>query len=206
MSRPSASSEKSFGYLTTVETAEFGYFGGYLIISPLGRPLEFHCTAPIQPSRAQRILYGPTLEQYLLGEQICGALLGAAKLIPEVILTDCDAAIGARSMFSVPLARLRGEAPAQATACEGGSCGSCKLKCRLAKSRAADTQPGEFVVGTYQLSLPYGFERDQPLAEEALTLLSQRVDLAEPFARIREAIGEAQRLGAGGTESHAQAA
>jgi hypothetical protein len=177
-----------------------------LIISPLGRPLEFHCTAPIQPSRAQRILYGPTLEQYLLGEQICGALLGAAKLMPEVILTDCDAAIGARSKVSFPMARLRGEAPIRGTACDTGSCGSCKLKCRVAKSPAADIQQGEFVVGTYQLSLPYGFESDQQLVEEALTLLSQRVDLAEPFARIREAIGEAQRLGACATDSHAQAA
>ena len=104
MLRRSASTEKSFGYLTTVETAEFGYFGGYLIVSSLGRPLEFHCTAPIQPSRAQRILYGPTLASYLLGEQICGALSGAAKLTPELILTDCEVALHARNRFAVPIA------------------------------------------------------------------------------------------------------
>lgn len=208
MSRPTASSEKSFGYLTAVETAEFGYFGGYLVISQLGRPLEFHCTAPIQPSRAQRILYGPTLEQYLLGEQICGALLGVAKLVPEVILTDCDAAIGSRSRFAIPMARLRGEATIQPVACESGSCGACKLKNRHTKPRTIAASPnfGEFALGPYQINLPYGFESEQPVVEDALTLLSQRVDLVEPFARIREAIGEARRLGGKGTDAHAQAA
>ena len=80
MPHESPSQETTFGYLSTLESAEHGYFGGYLIVSPLGRPLEFHCTAPVRPSRAQEILYGPTLQPYLLGEQICGALLEAAKL------------------------------------------------------------------------------------------------------------------------------
>ena len=60
-------------------------------MSPLGRPLEFHCTSPVRPSRAQEILYGPTLQPYLLGEQISGALLEAAKLTPWLILTDAAA-------------------------------------------------------------------------------------------------------------------
>jgi hypothetical protein len=210
MSRPTASSEKSFGYLTAVETAEFGYFGGYLVISRLGRPLEFHCTAPIQPSRAQRILYGPTLEQYLLGEQICGALLGVAKLVPEVILTDSDAAIGSRSRFAIPMARLRTNPSIPTAAGEIDACGGCKLKRRITapSAGATSTEVGdsEFSLGPYQIVLPYGFECDQRLVEEALTSLSQRVDLAEPFARIREAIGEAQRIGGKGTDAHGQAA
>jgi hypothetical protein len=210
MSRPTASSEKSFGYLTAVETAEFGYFGGYLVISQLGRPLEFHCTAPIQPSRAQRILYGPTLEQYLLGEQICGALLGVAKLVPEVILTDSDTAISSRSRFAIPMIRLRSNTSMPATVSENDACGGCKLKKRITAhppgASATDAGDSEFSLGPYQINLPYGFESDQRLVEEALTLLSQRVDLAEPFARIREAIGEAQRLGGKGTDAHGQAA
>ena len=39
----------TFGYLSAVESAEHGFFGGYLLVSPLGRPVEFHCTAPIRP-------------------------------------------------------------------------------------------------------------------------------------------------------------
>ena len=78
----------TFGYLSAVESAEHGFFGGYLLVSPLGRPVEFHCTAPIRPSRAQQILYGPTLQPYLLGEQIAGTLLAKAQTKPQIILTD----------------------------------------------------------------------------------------------------------------------
>src|SRR4051794_10676188 len=173
MSRPTASSEKSFGYLTAVETAEFGYFGGYLVISQLGRPLEFHCTAPIQPSRAQRILYGPTLASYLLGEQICGALSGVAKLTPELILTDCEVALHARNRFAVPMALV--------TAIE---------RAELVGQQVA----GVFMIGLNQFRLPDGYEGEQHSIEEAVTLLAQRVELTEPFGRIREAIDEAQRI------------
>ena len=83
MSNETPNQETTFGYLSVINSAEHGYFGGYLIVGPMGRPLEFHCTAPIRPSRAQQILYGPTLEPFLLGEQIAGAMLDAAKLRPS---------------------------------------------------------------------------------------------------------------------------
>ena len=83
MPNETPSQETTFGYLSVINSAEHGYFGGYLIVGPLGRPLEFHCTAPVRPSRAQQILYGPTLEPFLLGEQIAGAMLDAAKLKPR---------------------------------------------------------------------------------------------------------------------------
>jgi hypothetical protein len=185
MLRRSASTDKSFGYLTAVETAEFGYFGGYLIVSSLGRPLEFHCTAPIQPSRAQRILYGPTLASYLLGEQICGALSGVAKLTPELILTDCEVALHARNRFAVPMALVTSSERAESVA-----------------------QPvaGVFTIGLNQFQLPNGYESEQHSVEEAVTLLAQRVELTEPFGRIREAIDEAQRIGGRGTDANDQAA
>ena len=58
------------GFLTVQSFADVGLIGGYLLLNPLGRPLEFHCTAPVRPNRAQEILYGPTLAPYLYGEQI----------------------------------------------------------------------------------------------------------------------------------------
>ena len=77
---PTPSGATTFGYLSAIESADHGYFGGLLIISPLGRPVEFHCTAPIRPSRAQEILYGPTLEAFLYGELIGQALLKQAGI------------------------------------------------------------------------------------------------------------------------------
>ena len=55
---------RALGFLTVVENAELGLLGGYLLLNAAGRPLEFHCTAPVKPSRTQEILYGPTLQPF----------------------------------------------------------------------------------------------------------------------------------------------
>src|SRR6187399_2468457 len=115
------SQEATFGYLSVINSAEHGYFGGYLIVGPLGRPLEFHCTAPVRPSRAQQILYGPTLEPFLLGEQIAGAMLDAAKLKPRLILTNCEATLHARSRIKSPMVQMCGSAHPPAGSSGGAS-------------------------------------------------------------------------------------
>jgi hypothetical protein len=66
---------KAIGFLTVVEHDLHGLFGGYLLLNETGRPLEFHCTAPVKPNRAQQILYGPTLKPFLYGEQIGATLV-----------------------------------------------------------------------------------------------------------------------------------
>ena len=71
------------GFMTVVESAEHGFFGGYLVLNHTGRPLEFHCTAPVRPNRAQEILYGPTLKPYLYGEQIGKTLWSQTKNVPR---------------------------------------------------------------------------------------------------------------------------
>jgi hypothetical protein len=187
MQRVNVSRETTFGYLTAVASPEHGYFGGYLILSILGRPLEFHCTAPIQPSRAQEILYGPTLQPYLLGEQICGALLANAKLSPVVILTDRAAVLQARSRSAVPIVFLT---------------------TRL-DSTVAGTMPDHSSNGSheaYELELAPGFEGERSRVVDALSQLAKHVELMEPFGRIREAIHEAQRIGSRGPNAHDQAA
>src|SRR6266404_1210747 len=62
MSRRDAASEAAVGFLTVVSSEPHGLVGGYLVLNALGRPLEFHCTAPVKPNRAQEILYGATLQ------------------------------------------------------------------------------------------------------------------------------------------------
>jgi len=178
-------------------------------VGPLGRPLEFHCTAPVRPSRAQQILYGPTLEPFLLGEQIAGAILDAAKLKPRLIMSNCEATLHARSRRSTPMVLLCGNAdrvPANVDA----SAGTDEL--RLASiGRATNPLLGSgphksFSVGAFQFVLPIGFESDLGDATRLLTDLVRQIDLAEPFGRIEEAIREAQRLGGHAPEAHDQAA
>jgi hypothetical protein len=185
MPQASATSEPSYGYLSILQTQEHGYFGGYLIVSALGRPMEFHCTSPVRPSRAQEILYGPTLQPYLVGEQIGGALLAAATTKPEVIVTDQAAALEIRSRTSVPLVFVRMASIDSA---------------EIAQSSDQVTLAG------YALEFAPGFESDRTTVMESLAVLTMHVDLSEPFGRIHEAIREAQRIGGRTSEGHGQAA
>ena len=180
---PTPSGATTFGYLSAVESAEHGYFGGYLLISPLGRPVEFHCTAPIRPSRAQEILYGPTLRAYLLGEQIAGALITKAQTKPQIVLTDQPSVLCHRLKSDVPLVYLVAEA-----------------------GDASDATADQIEILGHYFELAAGFESDRSAAIALLTALSQNVDLPEPFDRIRGAILEAQRIDQRGPESHGQAA
>ncbi len=60
------------GFITTRSHRDHGYFGGLLLINTLGRPLEFHCTLPILPSRAQSILYGTSLDGFYVANRLHG--------------------------------------------------------------------------------------------------------------------------------------
>lgn len=173
----------TFGYLSAVESAEHGFFGGYLLVSQLGRPLEFHCTAPIRPSRAQQILYGPTLQPYLLGEQIAGTLLAKAQTKPQIILTDQSSVLCHRQKSDVPIVYL------------------------IPNALDASTHPpGHVRITGHAFELAPGFESDRDAATALLTTLAGLVDLPEPFERIHEAICEAQRIGGRGADAHGEAA
>ncbi len=108
-------SKPALGFLTVVHHPQYGLFGGYLILNAAGRPLEFHCTAPIKPNRAQEILYGPTLESFLYGEQIGQALVGQGGITPLLVCTDKEPALAAREYIAMPVVLvLPSEAPRRA--------------------------------------------------------------------------------------------
>ena len=93
------------GFLSVRHRVEHGYFGGYLIVNQLARPLEFHCTMPVRPSRSQELLYGKTLNDFVCGEQIAKALTQKAKLKPLLVLTDTPAALAVEIVnHKVPIA------------------------------------------------------------------------------------------------------
>ena len=157
----------AFGFLTAVDSPAHGLFGGYLIVDAFGRPLEFHCTAPVKVTRAQQILYGPTLHGHLHGQQIGGSLLAEGRVPPAVVLTDHDAMLHVRPHTRLPVALVR--------SLDGG---------------AGSTG---FALGAAHVS-PHPVDADaEPAIRERLTELAAVVDLREPFERIRAAIEEAQR-------------
>jgi hypothetical protein len=159
----------AIGFLTVVEHAEFGIFGGYLLLNAAARPLEFHCTAPVKANRAQEILYGPTLKEYLY-EQIAPALLSKAKTTPFLICTDSAVMLAAAAASAVPLA--------------------------LVFAGLDDDASGRvtMTLGQNRLALPVERAREQSaIADRWREAHADSIDLCEPFARIREALEEAQR-------------
>lgn len=199
MTAGSAKPKAALGFLTTVEDPKDGLFGGYLILNPGGRPLEFHCTAPIRPNRAQLILYGPTLHPYLFGEQIGQTLVNKGRTEPQVVCTDRGPALALREFVTMPVVLVL---PSDDPSPEAD------------EPQTADRSPGEPTTSpTWRLDAPHGtpgslvgFRQgrnrlavpdsgaDDP---RAITdrLSGFAFDLAEPFERIREAIEEARRGG-----------
>jgi hypothetical protein len=161
----------AFGFLTAVDSPSHGLFGGYLLVDPAGRPLEFHCTAPVKVSRAQQILYGATLQSHLHGRQIGATLLAEGTVAPELVLTDFEPMLHVRSHTSLPVA----------------------LVTRADAAAAPSPVSTSFAIGSVSIS-PHA--QDAGLGEalrQKLESLVAAVDLAEPFERIRAAIEEAQR-------------
>ena len=189
------------GFLTVLEHSQHGLMGGYLVLNIAGRPLEFHCTAPVKPNRAQQILYGPTLEPYLYGEQIGQALVSKSSLEPLVIFTDRAPSMAVRMVVDVPLALVlpRNDSSVETAANPKVS----TERIRWVKSTGS-TLPMSMQAG-HDLRRSLSDEivwRYRPIAtpierrsRSGLTELAESFDLAEPFDRIREAIEEAQRVG-----------
>ena len=161
----------TLGFLSIVNCPPDGVVGGYLLLTSRGRPLEFHCSAPIWPNRAQEILYGPTLRPFIYGELIGRSLVEHAKMRPDVVLVDACETLSMRDVVDLPLAWVTHENV-------------------HARERQADSvAPGPWRTAP-------GFEADQPILDERLTAVAGDLDLCEPFERIRNAIEEAQQMAA----------
>ena len=90
-----------------IESEAGVWYGGLLAIERYGRPVEFHCTAPVDPSPAHRILYGPTLERYVVVELIAPALLERLKRRPAAILADGPHCLEVRVGGHIPVLTRR---------------------------------------------------------------------------------------------------
>jgi hypothetical protein len=174
----------ALGFLTVVEHPQHGLFGGYLLLNLAGRPLEFHCTTPVKANRAQEILYGPTLAPYLYGELIGQALVRKASARPLLVCTDRPEVLSLRALIEQPVALVLPE--------------ESKADGRMALfDQPHNATPAPMIVraGRSRLSVASSSASDPAELSRRLADLHEQFDLSEPFARIREAIDEAQRAG-----------
>ena len=159
----------NLGFLTVVQEPT-GFLGGYLVTNPWGRPLEFRLSTAVQPNRVQQILYGDTLQPYICADLIGKTLIDKTAAQAQIIVTDREPVLELRKQLSIPVALLR-SAP----------------------------EPLEFESGREtpagNLEFHPAFPQDGPVLCELRERLGEGFDLAEPFARIRDAIAEARRMG-----------
>ncbi len=192
----------AIGFVTITRDAEHGLFGGYLVLNKVGRPLEFHCTAPVRPNRAQEILYGPTLEPYLCGERIGPALLGKSKSMPVVVFTDVQSAMAMRQFVSTPLMLVLagpslGGPEQPSVGIETDSSASWRVDRRLDAVASVPRSVGKGLhyleLGGYRLAFAEDHPHDREAVRDHWPQFADQIDLEEPFGRIREAIDEARQ-------------
>lgn len=173
MSQTIASATLNLGFLTVLHEAS-GYLGGYLVTNVWGRPLEFRLSTAVQPNRVQQILYGDTLRPYIYADLIGKTLVDKTATPVNLLLTDSEPVLGLRQRLEVPVAWLApaGELPALTSASQ-------------VRPAAADLGP--------VLCHPR-FPGDAATIREILERMDGSIDLAEPFARVRDAIGEARKV------------
>ena len=179
----------AFGFLTVLESPDHGLFGGYLVLSPQGRPLEFRCSTPVIASRAQEILYGPTLRPYLIAEVIGRALVAGAELNAQVILTD------QRDML--PLSLLRPEEILLVQPLTSETAGSSQTASAAERDASAadlkiEPHATPLIINGCEIIVSSICSRSTAEIAALLEPLAANVYLAEPFQRIRAALTEAQ--------------
>ncbi len=171
----------ALGFITVRHHAEHGYFGGYLIVNQLARPLEFHCTLPVKPSRAQSLLYGQTLDDFICGEQIAKALVTKAKLKPTLLITNCEAVLAFEHVADEPIILIENTSDAD-HASHLRKPNSLSLKLEAVQSAGVN------------FSISNSSRASAKLVSDIASKLAPNFDLSEPFQRIAEALLEAHPI------------
>jgi hypothetical protein len=162
------------GFLT-VFAEPTGYLGGYLVTNSWGRPLEFRLSTAVQPNKVQQILYAGTLTEYVCADLIGKTLVEKTATPVHLIVTDSATVLPLRSRVDVPVIA----AGASAT---GADAPGSPVMFNHARS-------------TVPLALDPRWAADEDRVRAILDQVDAALDLAEPFARIREAMGEARKMG-----------
>lgn len=173
-------SQITFGFISVREIESVGFCGGLLVVSQLGRPLEFHCSAPVTANRAQEILYGKTYRSFLFSEQIGLSLIEKTKCNPQLLVANTMHLAPLAELVEPPLVIL---SPRQADLLENGP---------LAAGELLTVEGFDFWYAQKQALV-----QSPPSPQGIRSLLNsftKSLTLDEPFERIEKAIEEAQAV------------
>ena len=163
------------GYLAYVDLPSLGTVGGLLIVDLRARPVEFHCSSPVLPTRTQEILYGPTLRSSMLCDQIGRSLIAQVKQRPQLLVSDEILALELQEFVEIPIAVFA----------------TTRVKALDTTATADDMELDSYCV---RIANDERFSRTQ--VHSTWGARAGEWDGLEPLQRIREAIGEAHRAAA----------
>jgi hypothetical protein len=176
MTDPTLPMTLHLGFLT-VFAAETGFLGGYLVTNSWGRPLEFRLSTAVQPNRVQQILYGPTLGEYVCADLIGKTLVEKTATPVHLLVTDNLGVLPIRWRLDLPVVAVVPDDQIPVPSDDR----------RLSTFR----HPRSSV----PLTIDARGADDEDRVRAMLERVDAALDLAEPFARIREAMGEARKMG-----------
>jgi hypothetical protein len=174
------------GFLTALALEDGGFVGGLLVTNHFGRPLEFQCTAPVKPNSTQTILYGPTLEPFVLGELIGGTLIEKSGVRPQWIFTDKPQILELRNHIDQPVALVMRPVGDKSKSEHTDS-----APAEGAAAKASDHRGMK--LGRQTIRFHSAHEEDRELVQREQSRIPVDADLCEPFDRVREALAETLR-------------
>ncbi len=158
----------TLGYLIVTRTQDNEYIGGIMVTDPYAIPVEFKYSEPIKPTGLQKILYGNSIEKYLMVDVIAKKLLQNIEEKPKFILIDDTRLIEVQS--KIPIIHIA-----------------------LSSKNLDDNQEERLRDELNRETLQSGFD---VLCEGSLTSddgkwlnkISEEIDILEPFRRLKEAL------------------
>jgi hypothetical protein len=166
-----SSAPLNLGFLSILQEGD-SYLGGYMVTNQWGRPLEFRLSSAVQPNKVQQVLYAATLVPYICADLIGKALVDKTAAPAQLVITDREAVLDLRLRIEAPVVWLAPPGDPRA----GGP--------------TAVPAPGRGAL----LCHPR-YVGDPAVIAALLAQLEPGLDLAEPFGRVRSAVGEARKLG-----------
>jgi hypothetical protein len=157
----------SIGYMMVTRMDDNKYLGGIMITDAYAIPIEFKYSEPIKPTGLQKILYGNSIEKYLMVDVIAKKLLQNIQEKPKYILLDDSR-----------LLDLQGKSPT----------------IYITNASVMDEGNGERVRDELQrdtLETGYTIIYNGTMMSDDIKWLeriSDEIDILEPFRRLKEAL------------------
>lgn len=173
----------SIGYLDTLETESHGMLGALLVVDANARPTEFHCTQPIVPNRAQRVLFGQTLQNHFRYDLIPKALFQKCKSRIDLVIVNDTNLHQIRPWIEIPTGIL----------VESNNASVDGTSSRSEEPSEEGVLIGELSFHHYhgiEFALHSSYAADLATFQMGVDSITRCVDLEEPFERLVIAIKE----------------